>query len=94
MRVATLGLLAVTATLTGCSRGDPELQLTLVEIRALCADIGDKEFSIMNARDSNRPTDIGLQRIEAGKKAECELEYRIKQQEANKPFQRCRKPLN
>lgn len=51
--------------LAGCSRGDPELQLSLYEIKSLCGQYA---------------------RAAPEKIAECELEYRIKQQEANKPF--------
>jgi hypothetical protein len=86
MKTEVMVVLAVAASLTGCSRGDPELQLSLYEIRSLCGDVGNKEFSEMNARDSNRASPIGLDLIKSGKIAECELEYRIKQQEATKPF--------
>jgi len=72
--------------LSGCSRSDPELQLDLSDIRILCDDVGNREFSIVNSRDSDRATLKGLEQIKAGKAAECELEYRIRQQEANKPF--------
>jgi len=69
--------------LAGCSRGDPELQLSLTEIKELCGKVGDAAFS--DANDGKTPT-LGLEWIEGGAEAQCELEYRIKQQEANKPF--------
>jgi hypothetical protein len=72
--------------LVGCSQGDTELHLSLSDIKALCRDVGLKEFAMMNARDSNRATERGLEFIQSGKSSECELEYRIKQQEANKSF--------
>ena len=81
---STVAILLV--VLTGCSRGDPQLQLDLSDIRILCDDVGNREFSIVNSRDSDRATLKGLEQIKAGKAAECELEYRIRQQEANKPF--------
>lgn len=78
-------LLVVTA---GCGRGDPELQLNLSDIKILCDDVGNKAFAEMNARDSNRPNAAGFAQVQAGATAQCELEYRIKQQEANNTFLR------
>jgi hypothetical protein len=69
--------------LAGCSQGDPELQLSLTEIKELCGKVGDAAFS--KANDGGTPK-IGLDWIESGAEAQCELEYRIKQQEATKPF--------
>ena len=69
--------------LAGCSRGDPALQLTLYDIKALCAPAGDAAFA--RANDGNKDANtLGL--IQGGTVAQCELEYRIKQHEANKPF--------
>ena len=76
-------LLAVAVGLAGCSRGDPELQLSLTEIKQLCDKVGDAAFSKANNGEKEFTS---LNRIEGGAEAQCELEYRIKQQEANKPF--------
>ena len=75
-------------SLSGCSRGDPQLQLDLSDIKSLCEAVAYKAFSEMNARDSNRPSALAqdFNWIKNGAVAECELEYRIKQQEAHKPF--------
>jgi hypothetical protein len=83
MKAAVIGLLAVATSLTACSRGDPALQLTLYDIKVLCATAGDAAFAKANdgSKDANT---LGL--IQGGTVAQCELEYRIKQQEANKPF--------
>jgi hypothetical protein len=83
MKTAAMAILAVAASLTGCSRGDPELQLSLTEIKELCSKVGSAAFS--KANDGQQPK-IGLDWIEGGAEAQCELEYRIKQQEANKPL--------
>ena len=82
MRAAAIGLL--TFALAGCSKGgDPGLPLTLEEVRVLCDAVGDAAFARAN---DGKETAAALRWIEEGAKAECELEYRIKQQEANKPF--------
>jgi hypothetical protein len=72
--------------LVGCGKSDPQLPLSLSDIKILCDDVGRKEWSLVNARDTNRAISEDLNQIKNGKVAECELEYRIKQQEANKPF--------
>lgn len=69
--------------LAGCSRGDPGLQLNLYDIKVLCTSVGDAAFA--KANDGNTP-EIDLKWIEEGAAAQCELEYRIKQQDANKRF--------
>ncbi len=74
------------ATLSGCSKGDPSLQLTKEDINLYCEDVAQRAWHEANARDSNRPTRIGTDEIHNGVEAECILEYRIKQQEANKIF--------
>jgi hypothetical protein len=83
MKTAAMVVLAVAASLTGCSRGDPELQLSLTEIKGFCELVGDAAFA--KANDGETPK-MSLDWIEAGAQAQCELEYRIKQQEATKPF--------
>jgi hypothetical protein len=83
MKIAAMVVLAISASLTGCSRGNTELQLSLTEIKELCDKVGDGAFS--KANDGGTPK-IVLDSIERGVEAQCELEYRIKQQEAKKPF--------
>ena len=80
---AVIPLLAVAVGLAGCSRGDPELQLSLTEIKQLCDKVGDAAFSKANDGVKKK---FELDWIEGGAVAQCELEYRIKQQEVNKPF--------
>jgi len=74
--------------LAGCSRSDTELQLS--EIRSLCSEVGDKaraDFPVYFSNGQERPDAlVVLELTKEGAAAECELEYRIKQQEANKPF--------
>lgn len=75
-------LLLLTA-LTGCdSRPDERLEMNLGTIRALCAKVADEKAT--NAPE--KLTAGQIYRIDEATKAECELEYRIKQQEANKYF--------
>lgn len=81
MKRATIWLLA--AALAGCSQKDPSLQLSLSDIKSLCDKVGDAAFSRANEGTREK---ISLDWIEQGAEAQCELEYRIKQQEANKPF--------
>lgn len=81
-----LTALLLLVALAGCSRGDPQLQLDLSDIKILCDDVGRRAFAELNARDTNRPSDEDFAWIKPGAVAECELEYRIKQQEANKFF--------
>jgi len=51
------------------------------EIRRLCGKVGVAAFA-----KANDGTTLDPSSIERGAAAQCELEYRIKQQEANKRF--------
>lgn len=75
MKVAAIGPLAVAVALTGCDSqpADQRLEMDLETIRSLCRTVADSKA-------------IDAPRDYQATKAECELEYRIKQQEANKPF--------
>jgi hypothetical protein len=92
MRTAAMAVLAVAASLTGCSRSDSrgDMELQLYEIRSLCSKVGNKAMADSPVYFSNgqeRPdAKIVLEWTKEGTAAQCELEYRIKQQEANKPF--------
>ena len=85
MKAAVIALLAASVALTGCDSqpADERLELNMSNIKALCAAVGSKAWA-----ESPFRVEEGLKRqlFVDGVKAECELEYRIKQQEANKPF--------
>ena len=83
MKKAAVGLLAAAAMLAGCSQKDPSLQLSLSDIKSLCAKAGDAAFGKAREETGDK---FALDWIEQGAAAQCELEYRIKQQEANKIF--------
>ena len=53
----------------------------MLNIKALCAAVGSKAWAESSLEDG-----LKKQMFVDGVKAQCELEYRIKQQEANKPF--------
>lgn len=89
MKAAVIGLLAV--LLTGCDShpANERLEMDLAKIEALCARVALKEQTV--ARDvapkaAETFGDLAYNRIYDAAAAECELEYRIKQQEANKRF--------
>jgi hypothetical protein len=84
--IKPLFVVSLAILLGGCSRGDPDLELTKDDIVLYCDDVAQKAWHEANARDTNRPTSDGLRTIQSGVEAECILEYRIKQQEANKTF--------
>jgi major membrane immunogen (membrane-anchored lipoprotein) len=84
MKTAAMVVLAVAASLTGCSRGDTTIQLTLYDIKVLCSSVGSASFA--KAIEDGNGDLTSVERIRDGAVAQCELEYRIKQQEASKPF--------
>ena len=72
-----------------------ELGLDASEIRFLCGSVAKKAMAEVRASWAQQTPLGGVNDAEAkvlyiwteeGAKAECELEYRIKQQEAHKPF--------
>jgi len=81
MKAAALGLLAV--LLAGCDSQPAyeRLEMDIYEIRRLCGKVGVAAFA-----KANDGTTLDPSSIQRGAAAQCELEYRIKQQEANKPF--------
>lgn len=76
--------------LIGCADHDPSLAMDATDIRVLCKAVADKamaEAPILLPNGQERPdARVTLEWTRDGAKAECELKYRIKQQEANKPF--------
>jgi len=88
MRAAAIGLLAV--ALVGCADKDPSLAMDATEIRVLCKAVADKAMAeapvLLPNGQERQDAVVTLEWTRDGARAECELEYRIKQQEANKPF--------
>lgn len=81
MKAAALGLLAV--LLAGCDSQSAydRLEMDINEIRRLCGKVGVAAFA-----KANYGTTLDPSSIQRGAAAQCELEYRIKQQGANKLF--------
>lgn len=77
-----LTALLLLVALVGCAKKDPSLPMDANEIRTLCSKVGLAAFGRANEGKDK----ISLDWIEQGAKAQCELEHRIKQQEANKSF--------
>jgi len=69
--------------LAGCDSQSAygRLEMDINEIRRLCGKVGVAAFA-----KANDGTTLDPSSIERGAAAQCELEYRIKQQEANKRF--------
>jgi hypothetical protein len=77
--------------LAGCAKNDkPPLAMDADEIRRLCVAVANnaRADAPVYLRDGQERPDarLVLEWTYEGARAECELEYRIKQQEANKPF--------
>lgn len=76
--------------LVGCAEKDQTLKMDAADIRVLCDAVANKKMAnapIYYPSGQPRPdAQVTLDWVKQGAKAECELEYRIKQQEANKPF--------
>jgi hypothetical protein len=72
--------------LLGCDSppAKERLDMSLTKIEALCARVAQKELALAPAEALQRSPELAYDRIYEGVKAECELEYRIKQQEASK----------
>jgi hypothetical protein len=73
----------VMIALAGCDSppANERLEMNISKIRALCAEAGLKAWAASPLEDGLRK-----QMFIDGVKAECELEYRIKQQQVNKIF--------
>jgi len=82
MRTRGTALLLLMA-LAGCDSqpADERMELDRLNIKALCAAVGSKAWAESSLEDG-----LKKQMFVDGVKAECELEYRIKQQEATKIF--------
>ncbi len=64
--------------------GRTETPVNLASTKSPCEKIGDEMFG---GASSGKKNELYLRLIESSAKAECELKYRIKQQEANKLVQ-------
>ncbi len=88
MKAAAIGLLAI--ALVGCADNDPSLAMDATDIRVLCKAVADKAMAeapvVLPNGQERQDAMVTLEWTRNGAKAECELEYRIKQQEANKSF--------
>jgi hypothetical protein len=72
--------------LSGCGETNSSLELTKEDIYTFCDDVAQGVAAELESRDSNKPTPLRVLAMRSGAEAECILEYRIKQQEARKPF--------
>jgi hypothetical protein len=72
--------------LAGCDSqpADERIEMSLLQIVALCSQVAGKAVA-ESSIPGNSVTEP-LERIYKGTAAQCELEYRIKQQEATKIF--------
>ena len=79
--------------LMGCAKSDSSLEMDLAEIRVLCDAVSKREaiglagkLSDSGANAASDGVKTALEWTKDGSRAECELEYRIKQQEAKNTF--------
>lgn len=85
-RSTAAALLGCLFVLAGCDSppAKDQLPMNMTKIGALCAKVAQK--AVTERQRHTVESEFAPEIIYEGAKAECELEYRIKQQEASKLF--------